>query len=80
MELQPSPPENSVPVLLDRSIYGAHLKRAVVYRLAKQEQRYQEQTHVRDVHAAVVLLGVWWTEEGNIDTNFQIASSMHIIK
>lgn len=55
MAPQPSPLENNVPVLLDRPVNGAHLERAVVYRLAEQKQRYQEQTHVRDVHAAVVL-------------------------
>lgn len=54
---RPSPPANgnNVPILLDRPVYGAHLERAVVYRLAEQEQRYQEQTHVRDVHTTVVL-------------------------
>lgn len=57
MAPQPSPLENNVPVLLDRPVNGAHLERAVVYRLAEQKQRYQEQTHVRDVHAAVVLSG-----------------------
>lgn len=50
----PSPPEN-VPILLDRPVHGAHLERAVVYRLGEQQQCDQEQTDVRDVHSAVIL-------------------------
>lgn len=56
MAAAPSPPESdNVPILLDRPIHGAHLERAVVYRLAEQEQRHQKQAHVRDVHATMVL-------------------------
>lgn len=68
---RPSPPQNgSVPILLDRPVYGAHLERAVVYRLAEQEQRHQEQAHVRDVHATVVLC-ISHSTIGNTQSNRQ---------